>query len=192
MYLKHYNLTLKPFEINPDQKFLWLGEKHKEALIAMKNGILENKGFIALTGDVGTGKTTLVNALADMLGDNILFAQVSDPSLEQLDVLNLSANAFKINKKFSTKGDFLSHLRHFLNHAYVHRKEVVLVFEEAQKFDQERLEEVRLILNLQPDKKLINIVFVGQNEFNNILKKNKPLRQEFSVVVQFNCRVFYP
>ena len=182
MYLKHYNLTLNPFEISPDQKFLWLGEKHREALTAMKNGILENKGFISLTGDLGIGKTTLVNALADILGDNIIFAQVPDPSLEQLDFLNLSANAFKMNKKFSTKGDFLSHLRHFLNNAYVHRKEIVLVFEEAQKFDPERLEEVRLILNLQPDKKLINIIFEGQNEFNNILKKNKPLRQEFSII----------
>ena len=182
MYLKHYNLTLKPFEISPDLKFLWLGEKHKEALAAMKNGILENKGFISLTGDVGTGKTTLVNALANILGNNIIFAQVPDPSLEQLDFLNLTADAFEMNKTFSTKGDFLSQLRHFLNNAYVHRKEVVLVFEEAQKFDPERLEEVRLILNLQPDKKLINIIFVGQNEFNSILKKNKPLRQEFSII----------
>ena len=182
MYLKHYNLTLKPFEISPDPKFLWLGEKHKQALAAMKNGILENKGFISLTGDVGTGKTTLVNALANILGDNIIFALVPDPSLAQLDLLNLSEDALKINKKFSTKGDFLSHLRHFLNHVYVHRKEVVLVFEEAQKFDPERLEEVRLLLNLQPDKQLINIVFVGQNEFNHILKKNKPLRREFSII----------
>ena len=77
MYLKHYNLTLNPFEISPDQKFLWLGEKHREALTAMKNGILENKGFIFLTGDVGTGKTTLVDALANILGDNIIFAQVA-------------------------------------------------------------------------------------------------------------------
>ena len=78
-----------------------------------------------------------------------------------------------MNKKFSTKGDFLSHLRHFLNNAFVHRKEIVLVFEEAQKFDPERLEEVRLILTYRPDKKLINIIFEGQNEFNNILKKNQ-------------------
>ncbi|MGD2012677.1 MAG: AAA family ATPase [Desulfobacterales bacterium] len=182
MYLKHYNLTLKPFEIHPDQKFLWLGKKHKKALIAMKNGILEKKGFISLTGDLGTGKTTLVNALADMLGDIIFFAQVSDPTSEQPDFLNLSANASKIKKNLGTKGDFLSHLRHFLNNIYLHRKEVVLVFEEAQKFDPERLEEVRLILNLQPDKKLMSIVFVGQNEFNHILNKNKPLRQECSII----------
>jgi general secretion pathway protein A len=131
MYLKHYNLTLKPFEISPDPKFLWLGEKQKEVLDAMKNGILENKGLIFLTGDVGTGKTTLINALADILGDNIKFAQVPDPSLTQLDFLNLSADDLKINKKFNTKDDFLSHLRRFLNNAYIQRKAVILVFDEA-------------------------------------------------------------
>jgi type II secretory pathway predicted ATPase ExeA len=183
MYLKHYNLTLKPFEINPDPKFLWLGKKHKEALAAMKYGILHNKGFISLTGNVGTGKTTLVNALANSLGDNIIFAQVPDPFLEQLDFFNLVADAFGMNQKFSTKGDFFIHLRHFLNHAYDHQQEVVLVIEEAQRFDQERLEEVRLISNIEkPDKKLIDIVFVGQNEFNSILKKNKSLRQRVAII----------
>jgi type II secretory pathway predicted ATPase ExeA len=145
----------------------------KKALIAMKNGILENKGFISLTGDFGTGKTILVNALADILGDIIFFAQVSDPSLEQLNFLNLSVSAFKMNENFSTQGDFLSHLRHFLNNIYIHRKEVVLVFEEAQKFNPGRLEEVRLILNLQPDKKLISIVSVGQIAFYRSNKKKK-------------------
>ena len=85
MYLKHFNLTLKPFEISPDPKFLWLGEKHKEALAAVKYGILENKGFISLTGDAGTGKSTLVNALANSLGENFIFGKVNDPSLELLD-----------------------------------------------------------------------------------------------------------
>ena len=183
MYLKHYNLTLKPFEISPDPKFLWLGEKHNEALAAMKYGIMDNKGFISLTGDVGTGKTTLVNALASSLGDNIILAKIPDPALKQLDFLNLTADALKMNKKFSTKGDFLIHLRHFLNDAYAHHKEVVLVIEEAQRFDPERLEEVRLISNIdKPDKKLINIVFVGQNEFNSLLKENKALRQRISII----------
>ena len=182
MYLKHYNLTLKPFEISPDPKFLWLGEEHEEALAAMKYGIIDNKGFICLTGDVGTGKTTLINALANSLADNTIFALVAEPSLEQLDFLNLTADAFKMDKKFSTKGDFLSHLKQFLNDAYVHHKEVVLVIEEAQRFDQERLEEVRLISNIEkPNKKLITIIFVGQNEFNNILIKNKSLRQRIAI-----------
>ncbi|MDH3723716.1 MAG: type II secretory pathway protein, partial [Desulfobacteraceae bacterium] len=61
MYLDHYNLNLKPFEMSPDPRFLWLGEKHKEALAALEYGILESKGFLLLTGDAGTGKTLLIN-----------------------------------------------------------------------------------------------------------------------------------
>jgi type II secretory pathway predicted ATPase ExeA len=183
MYLNHYNLTLKPFEISPDPRFLWLGEKHNEALAAMKYGILDNKGFICLTGDVGTGKTTLVNALISSSEKNIIFAKFSDPPLDKLDFFNLAADAFGMNKKFSTKGDFISHLRRFLNNAYDHNQEVVLVIEEAQRFDQEQLEEVRLISNIErPDKKLISIIFVGQNEFDGILHKNKPLRQRVSII----------
>ena len=182
MYLKHYNLTLKPFEISTDLKFLWLGEKHNEALAALKYGILDNKGFVSLTGGAGTGKSILISELANSLDDNFIFAQIDDPSLELLDFINLTADAFKMNKKFSTKGDFLSHFKNFLNNAYVHHKEVVLVIEEAQRFDQERLEEVRLLSNIEkPDKKLINIVFVGQNEFNHILIKNKALRQRVTI-----------
>ena len=64
MYLDFYNLQLKPFQISTDPRFLWLGEKHKEALAVLKYGILDNKGFLLLTGDVGTGKTTLLNALS--------------------------------------------------------------------------------------------------------------------------------
>ena len=183
MYLNHYNLTLKPFEISPDPRFLWLGEKHNEALAAMKYGILDNKGFICLTGDVGTGKTTLVNALISSSEKNIIFSKFSDPPLDKLDFFNLAADAFGMNKKFSTKGDFISHLRRFLNNAYDHNQEVVLVIEEAQRFDQEQLEEVRLISNIErPDKKLISIIFVGQNEFDGILHKNKPLRQRVSII----------
>ena len=72
MYLSHYNLAQKPFQISPNPQFLWLGEKHKEALAMMEYGILNNQGFLVLTGDVGTGKTTLINALVNKLGEDIL------------------------------------------------------------------------------------------------------------------------
>jgi general secretion pathway protein A len=163
MYLDYYNLSLKPFEISPDPKFLWLGEKHKEALAVMKYGILENKGFLSLTGDVGTGKTTIVNALANSLGDNIIFAKVLDPSLDEIDFFKLTASVFKVNKKFRTKGDFLNLLEQFLISAQTNNKDVVLIIEESQRIDQKLLEEVRLLSNIeQPDKKLITIIFVGQ------------------------------
>jgi len=182
MYLNYYNLGLKPFEISPDPKFLWLGEKHKEALAVLKYGILENKGFLSLTGDVGTGKTTIVNALANSLGDNIISAKVLDPSLDEIDFFKLTASVFKVNKKFRTKGDFHGLLEQFLISAQTNNKDVVLIIEESQRIDQKLLEEVRILSNIeQPDKKLITIIFVGQIEFNKKLTANRALRQRISI-----------
>jgi len=186
MYRTYYNFNAMPFEISPDPKFLWLGKKYGEALAAMRYGILANKGFISLTGDVGTGKTTIVNALANSLGDNIIFAKIPDPSLKTLDFFNFTANAFEMNKRFSTKGDFLNDLEAFLNNAYTKGKKVTLIIEEAQRLNQGLLEEIRLLSNIEkPNKKLINILFVGQNEFKDILKTNKALRHRITV----SCRI---
>ena len=186
MYHTYYNFTSMPFEINPDPKFLWLGKKYGEALAAMQYGILANKGFISLTGNVGTGKTTIVNTLANILGDNIIFAKIPDPSLKALDFFNFTAKAFEMNKTFSNKGDFLSHLDMFLNNAYANGKKVALIVEEAQRLNEGLLEEIRLLSNIEkPNKKLINILFAGQSEFTDLLKTNRALSQRIAV----SCRI---
>jgi len=103
MYLKFFNLNTKPFEISPDPRFLWLGEKHKEGFATLKYGIVTGKGFISLTGDVGTGKTTLLNALAKSFGDTYIFARIPDPSLEGLIFLILQQMLLKWIKGFAAK-----------------------------------------------------------------------------------------
>jgi len=90
MYLSHYKLESKPFQMSTDPYFLWLGEKHKEALATLKYAIVENKGVLALTGDVGTGKTTLINALIKSLKDDTVVATIYDPSLEVLEFFKVS------------------------------------------------------------------------------------------------------
>ena len=87
MYQSFYNLKIKPFQITTDPKFLWLGEKHKEALATLKYGILENKGFLLLTGDVGTGKTVLIHGLMKLIDVSAIVAAVPDPGLSTLDFL---------------------------------------------------------------------------------------------------------
>jgi len=185
MYLSHYHLKLEPFSISTDPQFLWLGEKHQEALAALKYGILANKGFLLLTGDVGTGKTTLINALVNNLGDEIHAARVHDPGLEKLDFLNYIAGAFKLKKSFRSKGEFISDFSLFLNLAYDKNKKVLLIIDEAQRLNDDLLEEIRLLSNIEKQHaKLINIFFVGQNEFNEILikKENRALRQRITLV----------
>ena len=110
MYQAFYNLTAKPFQITTDPKFLWLGDKHTEALATLKYGILENKGFLLLTGDIGTGKTAMINQLVKMIDVAAIVATVPDPGLEPLDFFNFLAEEFKMDRKFLSKGDFLIQL----------------------------------------------------------------------------------
>ena len=185
MYLKYFNFKSKPFEISPDPRFLWLGEKHKEGLATLRYGIVTNKGFMSLTGDVGTGKTTLLNALAKSFDDNFIFARIPDPSLEALDFFNVAANAFAMEKTFRSKGDFLTELAIFLNKANAENKEVILIVDEAQRLKPELLEEIRLISNIEkPEKKLINILFAGQNDFNFILINNRAVKNRLAINYQ--------
>lgn len=184
MFEDFYQLTQNPFQINTDPRFLWLGEKHKEALAILQYGVLGNKSFLLLTGDVGTGKTTLINALLKSQGDDTLVATIQDPDLSDLDLYNYISQSFGILHRFDTKGAFLLGFKKFLEKNYYKGKKVLLIVDEAQKAKQEVLEAIRCLSNIEVDgNKLINIFFVGQNEFNNILLKdeNKAIRQRITI-----------
>jgi general secretion pathway protein A len=184
MYLKYFNLREKPFNISPDSRFLWVSEKHKEGLASFKYAILEEKGFLLLTGDVGTGKTLLINAFAKTSGVETLIATIPDPDLEIMDFFRVLAEEFKMTKGFSSKGEFLIQFKQFLLESYGSDKKVLLIIDEAQRLNHELLEQVRLLSNIEmDDRKLINIFFVGQCEFNEMLmeEKNRAVRQRIGV-----------
>ena len=185
MYLSHYNLHQMPFQISPDPRFLWLGEKHKEALAVLKYGVLNNQGFLLLTGDVGTGKTTLINALVNSLGSDTFFINVADPRMDKLDFFKLVVNSFGLEAQVTTKLDFLTSFKRFLHRAYDNEKKVLLIIDEAQKLSFDSLEEVRLLSNIErQDTKLLNVFFIGQSEFNDTLVRSecRALRQRITIV----------
>ena len=184
MYLTHYNLKEKPFKISTDPKYIWLGENHREGISVLEYGVLDNKGFLLITGDVGTGKTTLINVLLERLGNDMIVANITNPVLEQLDFFNIVAHEFKSDITFDSKGAFLSYFNRFLNDCYSKNKKVILIIDEAHRLDQELLEQIRLLSNIErPDTKLLNIFFVGQNEFIDIISntENRALKQRISI-----------
>jgi general secretion pathway protein A len=184
MYLNHFNLREKPFNISPDSRFLWLSEKHKEGLAILKYGVAENKGFLVLTGDIGTGKTLLINSLIRITKVKALIATIPDPDLETMDFFNLLANEFNMNKVFISKGDFLIEFKRFLLESYASDKSVLLIIDEAQRLNHDLLEQIRLLSNIELDnRKLINIFFVGQSEFNDLIRddRNRAVKQRISV-----------
>lgn len=184
MYLSYYQLESKPFQITTDSNFLWLGEKHKEAFATLKYGIWDNKGFLLLTGEVGSGKTTLLNALVKSLDKRVIVARIADPGLTELDFYRLVARTFHFKNTPRNKGDFLYSCTAFLNQVHKARRKVVLIVDEAQRISNELLEDIRMLSNIErEDSKLINIFFVGQSEFNDILldPRNRAIRQRITV-----------
>jgi type II secretory pathway predicted ATPase ExeA/outer membrane protein OmpA-like peptidoglycan-associated protein len=183
MYTSFYKLERKPFALNPDPQFLWIGENQQEVLATLRDGVLKNEGFLLLISEAGTGKTTIVNELMRTFGENTICAVISDHSLGRLEFYNAIANDFKFGKQFSSKVQFLIQFSHFLYQAEDEGKRVVLVVDDCHKLSQEMFEELRLFSNIEKaDAKLIDILFVGRPEFNEMLlePQNRAIRQQLA------------
>jgi general secretion pathway protein A len=184
MYEKFFNLKEKPFNLTPDPNFLYLGETHREALAHLVYGVRERKGFMVMTGEVGTGKTTLLHALLRSLGQDTKTIFIFNPILEVKDFFKFICIDLGVRIKDQTKGDCLLEIYQFLIEAYRKNENVVLVIDEAHNLNPFILEEIRLISNFETAKdKLIQIILVGQPELNAILSlpKCRPLRQRISL-----------
>ena len=184
MYEDFYGLNKKPFQITADPGFLWMGKKHREALSTLKYGVMANKGFLLLTGDVGTGKTTLINQLVEDIHGTAYTAKIPDPGLSKYDFYRMVSRYFGLPIEVRTKSDFLEPFSRFLNDAHEEKKSVLLLIDEAQRLKHDLMEEIRLLSNLErQDAKLLNIFFVGQNEFNRILlqPENRALMRRITV-----------
>jgi len=171
VYRNFYNLNEKPFDLTPSPRFLYLGESHKEALALLTYGVVERKGFILLTGEVGTGKTTMVHALLSNLDDSVQYISISNPLLSPEDFIDyLSFSAFKNRAHFKSKTAFLFEFEEFLKKCLNQQKNVILIIDEAHRLSFDLLEEIRLLSNMElADQKLINIFLIGQPELNEKL-----------------------
>ncbi len=185
MYTDFYNLNEKPFNLTPSPRYLYLGDVHKEALALLTYGVVERKGFILLTGEVGTGKTTMVQALLSNLEQNVHSVYLSNPLLSKSDFMDyLAFSAFKKKVHFRSKAEFLVEFEAFLKECLQHQENFILLIDEAHRLSFELLEEVRLLSNMETaEEKLINIFLVGQPELNEKLSRPqcRALLQRISV-----------
>jgi general secretion pathway protein A len=183
MYESFYGFKEKPFNITPDPRFLYLSRTHKEALAQLIYGIRERKGFVVLSGEVGTGKTTIVRALLERLDENCQVAYIFNTRLSVVDFLKYVCHDFGLRIKGESKIDYLIKLHDFLIESHNDGKTATLIVDEAQNLDASLFEEIRMLTNLETSShKLLQIFLVGQPELNEHLEKSElwQLKQRIS------------
>jgi general secretion pathway protein A len=191
MYHAHYGLSRSPFEMTPDPAFLWMGEAHREGLATLVYGVQARKGFVLLTGEVGTGKTTLLHALLAQLDRNTLAAFIFNPRLDPLDFFRMLFEELGIEKPCATKAEFLIALNRFLIERLEKDLPTLLIIDEAQNLSAEMLEEVRLLSNLEtPTSKLLQIMLVGQPELADMLARPELRQLRQRIVLRHQLRPF--
>src|ERR1700747_2992265 len=172
MYKGFFGLKDNPFNVNPDPRYLFLTKEIEEALSGLKYGVQNRKGFITLTGEVGTGKTTLVNRLLDWLHQrNARTAFLFNSRMNSNQLFDFILSEFDIACESKSKSQQLLKLNHWLLERYRLGKTVVLIIDEAQNLTYPVLEEIRLLTNLETStEKLLQIVLSGQPELEEKLK----------------------
>ncbi len=171
MYKSFYNLQRNPFEISPDPSFLFPTKRHNEALAALYYGVRRHKGFVVMTGEVGTGKTLLVRCLLQLLNRNdVSYAYVFNSILSPVEFLQYIAADFGLRTTGKNKSELLWELHNYLITRYQKKLTTVLVVDEAHHVSAEVLEEIRLLTNLETaQEKLLQILLVGQPELDEKL-----------------------
>src|SRR5947207_12449182 len=171
MYKAFYNLRRNPFEITPDPSFLFPTNRDNETLAALYYGVRRHKGFVVLTGEVGTGKTLLVRCLLQLLrGTGVTYAYLFNSHLSSLEFLQYTAADFGLQTSGKGKAELLLELGTFLVNRHQKKLTTVLVADEAHHLSEEVLEEIRLLTNLETaNGKLLQILLVGQPELDEKL-----------------------
>ena|ERR1700761_6106566 len=169
MYKAFFNLTRNPFELTPDPSFLFSTKRHDEALAALYHGVRRHKGFVVMTGEVGTGKTLLLRCLLGLLRDSsdVSYAYVFNSRLSPTEFLQYIVADFGLSASGKNKAELVLELGHYLVSRGSRKLTTVLIVDEAHHLSAEILEEVRLLTNLETvDDKLLQIVLVGQPELD--------------------------
>ena len=188
MYKQFFGLRANPFNVNPDPRYLFLTQHAREALACLSYGIQTRKGFILLTGEVGTGKTTLLNKLLEWLHtQRVSTAFIFNPRLNVMEFFEFMMADFGIPCETNDKGHMLMKLNHWLLDRFRVGETAALIIDEAQNLSADLLEEIRLLTNLETStEKLLQIVLSGQPELEQKLRE--PQLRQFRQRITLRCR----
>ena len=188
MYEAFYKLSHRPFQLSPDPRFYFGSRAHKRAMSYLRYGLNQGEGFIVITGDVGTGKTTLVrNLFAELTGDDVLAAQLVTTQLEAEDTLRMVASSFGIEHEGVSKATVLTRLERFLTEQAEQGKRVLLIVDEAQNLHPTALEELRMLSNFQVgDRPLLQSFLLGQEEFRKTLQADNMEQMRQRIIAAYH------
>ena len=188
MYESYFNLNIKPFDLLPDPRFIYLSKSHKKALTYLDYGIRERSGFVLLTGEVGSGKTTLIRDLLEKCYEHVVVSKIFNTRVTSEQLLAMINEDFGLSVQGKDKVTLIRELNGFLIDQYSCGNQPILIIDEAQNLSSELLEEVRMLSNLEAtNSKLLQIILVGQPELRTTLAapELRQLRQRINI----NCHL---
>jgi general secretion pathway protein A len=191
MYCPFFGLQEKPFSITPDPRFLFLSPSHQEALGHLLYGIEERKGFITVTGEVGTGKTLLCRALLDRLGSDVRTALIFNSFLSEMELLRSINEDFGISRGGETRKELIDLLNQYVIGEFSAGRNAVLIIDEAQNLAPPVLEQIRMLSNLETERgKLLQIVLIGQPELRQQLARPELRQLNQRIALRYHIQPF--
>ncbi|MBK6007458.1 AAA family ATPase [Ramlibacter ginsenosidimutans] len=198
MYAEYFGLKQEPFSIAPDPRLLFMSEQHREALAHLLYGVQGGGGFVLLTGEIGTGKTTVCRSFLEQVPKQVQLAYIFNPKLTVLELLETVCHEFGVpvnlpTHRAGTVKDYLDPLNEFLLQSHAAGRNSVLVIDEAQNLAPEVLEQLRLLTNLETsERKLLQIILIGQPELRDMLARPELEQLAQRVIARYHLRAMAP
>jgi len=188
MYESFYGFKEKPFDLHPDPDYLYMSRVHENTYTHLEYAIVENKGFVVVTGEIGSGKTTLTNYLLNKIGEEIQVGLVNNTNILPAEFLKMVCKEFELDPKTNDKAELIDIFSGYLIDQFAAGERVVLIIDEAQNLTNDTMEEIRMLSNIETEKHhLIQIILVGQPELKFKLQQSN--LKQFAQRVTVHCHL---
>jgi type II secretory pathway predicted ATPase ExeA len=189
MYKEYFGMKGYPFRLTPDTDFLYMSPAHSRAKAYMECAIFNREGFVVITGEIGSGKTSLIKKLLTELNDNVVVAKIFQTQLDEVELLQAILVEFGINPFMSKKVELLNMLNQFLINSYIEGNQVLLIIDDAQNLSKRCLEEITMLSGVETQKeKILHVILVGQPELNYTIESPEMEQLLQRVSLRFHVR----